>query len=127
MKKDGSGPDQLWTKDFIARRYGGSPILHNGHTYHFCSERHLCVNLTTGETAWERPASSSISSPLLADGKLFIYENRGGFIAMIDSDPAEYKPLGRAKIGALYCASPAMVGKRLYFRTATNVMAYEFP
>lgn len=127
LKKDGSGPDQLWTKDFLARRYGGSPILHNGHAYHFCSERHLCVNLATGETAWERPASSSISSPLLADGKLFIYENRGGFIAMIDSDPADYKPLGRAKIGALYCASPAMVGKRLYFRTATNVMAYELP
>jgi len=85
------------------------------------------VNLGTGEIAWERQASSSISSPLLADGKLFVYENRGGFIAMISADPAEYQTLGRTKIGALYCASPAIVGKRLYFRTPTNVAAYDLP
>ncbi|MCB1086315.1 MAG: PQQ-like beta-propeller repeat protein [Verrucomicrobiae bacterium] len=127
LKPDGSGPEQVWSRDFLARRYGASPILFEGHVYHLGSERHLCVNLANGETAWDRPASSSISSPLLADGKLFIYENRGGFINMIKASPADYESLGRAKVGALYCASPAISGKRLYFRTAGNVTAFEFP
>jgi outer membrane protein assembly factor BamB len=127
LKPDGSGPEQLWSRDFLARRYGASPIIHEGHVYHLGSDRHICVSLASGEVVWERQSSSSISSPLLADGKLFVYENRGGFIAMIGTNPAEYQTLGRAKIGALYCASPAIVGKRLYFRTPTNIAAYEFP
>lgn len=127
LKPDGSGPEELWSRDFLARRYGASPILHQGHAYHLGSDRHFCVNLATGEIAWERPASSSISSPLLADGKLFVYENRGGFVAMIAADPTDYRPLGRAKVGALYCASPALVGRQLFFRTESGIVAYEFP
>ncbi|MBL9153141.1 MAG: PQQ-like beta-propeller repeat protein [Verrucomicrobiales bacterium] len=127
LKPQGSGPEKLWSRDFLARRYGASPIVHEGHVYHLGSDRHLCVSLATGDIAWERQSSSSISSPLLADGKLFVYENRGGFLAMIGTDPTDYHTLGRSKVGALYCASPAIVGKRLYFRTATNVAAYEFP
>ncbi|MCB1064435.1 MAG: PQQ-like beta-propeller repeat protein, partial [Verrucomicrobiae bacterium] len=88
MKPDGSGPDQLWTKDFLARRYGSSPIIFNDKVYHLGSDRHLCVDLASGETVWDRPASSSISSPVLADGKLCVYENRGGFLAMLSTEAA---------------------------------------
>lgn len=122
-----AGPELLWSHDFLARRYGSSPIIYEGNVYHLGSERHLCVDLATGDIRWERKASSSISSPLLADGKLFVYENNGGFIGMLAADPAEYRALGRAKVGALYCASPALVGKRLYLRTRENVACYEFP
>ncbi|MCB1230962.1 MAG: PQQ-binding-like beta-propeller repeat protein [Verrucomicrobiae bacterium] len=127
LKPDGSGPEQLWSRDFLARRYGSSPIIHGDRVFHLGSERHLCVDLKTGETIWEREASSSISSPMLADGKLCVYENRGGFLALIDAEAAEYRSLGRAKVGALYCASPAIVGKRLYLRTPGSVVAFEFP
>ncbi len=127
LKPNGSGPEELWSRDFLARRYGSSPIIHDGRVYHLGSERHLCVDLANGETVWERPASSSISSPVLADGKVCVYENRGGFFAMLDAGAADYTPLGRTKVGALYCASPAIVGKRLYLRTPGSVVAFEFP
>ncbi len=126
LKPAGSGPEQLWSRDFVARRYGSSPIIEGGRVFHLGSDRHLCVDLASGETIWERPSSSSISSPLLADGKLCVYENRGGFVAMLDAKAAEYTPMGRAKIGALYCASPALVGNRLYLRTPGSVVAFEF-
>jgi len=120
------GAAEAWSTGFLARRYGSSPIVHDGHVYHLGSERHLCIDIETGETKWERKAQSSISSPLLADGKLLVYENRGGFAIMIDAIPDEYTTLGRAKVGALYCASPALVGKDLFLRTADSVACYRF-
>ena len=118
------GAAEDWSIEFLARRYGSSPIIHEGHVYHLGSERHICLDLETGETKWERKASSSISSPLIADGKLLVYENRGGFAILIDANPAEYKTLGRAKVGALYCASPALVGSDLFLRTSDSVACY---
>ena len=127
LKSDGSGPELIWSKDFLARRYGSSPIVHDGRVFHLGSERHLCLDLETGETIWDRPASSSISSPALVNGQLCVYENRGGFLALVDATTDEYTPLGRAKVGALYCASPAVVGNRVYLRTAESIVAFEFP
>ena len=63
---------------------------------------------------------------MLSDGKLLVYENRGGFVSLIRATPEDYTPLGRAKVGALYCASPAIVGKAIYLRTAKTVAAFRF-
>ncbi|MDB4663083.1 hypothetical protein OAE61_05560, partial [Verrucomicrobiales bacterium] len=73
-----------------------------------------------------RKAQSSISSPFLADGKIFVYENRGGFLAAIKASPDDYTSLGRAKVGALYCASPAIVGDKIFMRTSASVSCYQF-
>lgn len=120
------GPKQLWVKNFLARRYGSSPVIHNGHVYHLGSDRHLCIELKSGEIKWERKASSSISSPLVVNDKLLVYENRGGFAHIILADPAKYRSLGRAKVGALYCASPALVGSDLFLRTKESVACFGF-
>ncbi|MAS92061.1 MAG: hypothetical protein CMO55_02600 [Verrucomicrobiales bacterium] len=120
------GAEELWAHGFLARRYGSSPIIHDGFVYHLGSERHICINLESGEIAWEREASSSISSPLVADGKLLVYENRGGFISMIEASGEDYNNLGKAKVGALYCASPAMAGKSIYLRTPKSVACFRF-
>lgn len=127
LKTDGSGPERLWSRDFLARRYGSSPIINEGRVYHLGSERHLCLDLENGEILWERPASSSISSPVLVSDTLCVYENRGGFLAFLDARSEDYQPTGRVKVGALYCASPAVVGKRVFLRTPGSVVAFEFP
>jgi len=117
--------EPLWTMDFRTLRYGSSPIIFEGHAYHLGSSRHLCVNIESGKIAWERDATSVISSPILADGKLLVYENNGGMLTMLKADPEDYTALGRAKVGALRCASPAIVGSRLYFRTKDAVECYD--
>lgn len=121
-----AGAKERWSHGFLAHRYSASPIVHEGRVYHLCSDRHLCLDLETGEVKWERQAQSSISSPLLADGKLLVYENRGGFVSLLRAGSDEYEVIGKAKVGALYCASPALVGKTLYLRTAKSVAAYQF-
>ncbi len=119
------GARQLWAKDFLARRYGASPIIHDGHVYHLGSARHMCVDLETGETLWEVERSSNLSSPLLANGKLLVYENNGGFLAMIDAQPGEHRILGRVKVGGLACATPAIVGSKAVVRTRDRVICYD--
>lgn len=122
----GTGAKERWSHGFLALRYAASPIVHEGRVYHLCSDRHLCLDLETGEVKWERQAQSSISSPLLADGKLLVYENRGGFVSLLRAGSDEYEAIGKAKVGALHCASPALVGNTLYLRTAKSVAAYRF-
>lgn len=119
-------PTEKWSLDFMARRYGSSPIIFENHVYHLGSERHMCIELDSGKITWERKAQSSISSPFLADGKIFVYENRGGFLAAIKASPDDYTSLGRAKVGALYCASPAIVGDKIFMRTSASVSCYQF-
>ncbi len=121
-----AGPEELWSHAFLALRYGSSPIIFENAVYHLGSEHHLCLDLDSGKILWERKAQSSISSPLLADGKLLVYENRGGFVSVIAARPDEYQQLSRIKVGALYCASPALVGRDLYFRTAKSVSSLRF-
>jgi len=116
---------ELWVKDFRTLRYHSSPIIHKGHVYYLGSKRHLCIELDSGKIAWERDANNTISSPLLADGKLVVYDKNGGMLTMIKADPEDYHALGTAKIGALRCASPAIVGTRLYFRAKDHVASYE--
>lgn len=121
-----SGAKERWSHAFLAQRYAASPIVHEGRVYHLCSDRHLCLDLANGEVIWERQAQSSISSPLLADGKLLVYENRGGFVSLLRAGSDSYEVIGKAKVGALYCASPALVGSTLYLRTSKSVAAYQF-
>lgn len=116
---------ELWVKDFKTLRYHSSPIIHEGHAYYLGSKRHLCINLESGKIAWERDSNNTISSPLLSDGKLVVYDNNGGMLTMVKADPEDYTALGKTKIGALRCASPAMVGTRLYFRAKDHVASYE--
>ncbi len=122
-----TSPSEIWSLDFLARRYGSSPIIYDGHVYYLGSERHSCISLESGEIQWEREAQSSISSPLIADGKLLVYENKGGFAAIIEATPEEYRNLGKTKIGALFCASPALVGRDLFLRTTESIACYRFP
>ncbi|MCB1203316.1 MAG: PQQ-like beta-propeller repeat protein [Verrucomicrobiae bacterium] len=121
-----TGAHERWSHSFLAQRYAASPIVKDGRVFHLCSDRHLCLDLESGKVIWERQAQSSISSPLLADGKLLVYENRGGFVSFLRAESDNYEVLGKAKVGALYCASPALAGKTLYLRTSKSVAAYRF-
>jgi outer membrane protein assembly factor BamB len=119
------GARNLWTKSFTARRYAGSPVILDGHAYHFCSARHLCVDLETGETKWEVERQSNLSSPVFADGKFLVYENNGGFLAMVDPDPAAHRIVGRAKTSALGCATPALHASLAVVRTKDRLVCLD--
>ncbi|MFT5471012.1 MAG: hypothetical protein ACI8UO_006145, partial [Verrucomicrobiales bacterium] len=68
---------------------------------------------------------SDISSPILADGKFLVLESNGGFLAMVGANPAEHQLLGRTKVGALKCPTPAISGSKLVVRTKDRLICYD--
>jgi len=119
------GAQLLWKHDFMARRYGSSPVIRDGYLYHLGSARHLCVELETGAKKWETDRTSNLSSPIVVGDKLLVFENNGGFLAMIGATPQEHEILGRVKVGALGSSSPALDGSRLVVRQGDRVVCYD--
>lgn len=122
--KDGP-PKTLWSHYWLTRRYTGSPIIHKGLVYAMCGEKHLCLDLVTGKKHWEESVNSTISSPILIDGKIFIQDNGGTHIRVVKADPSAYQELARAKAGAMSCATPAIAKGRLVVRQKDKLVAFD--
>ena len=56
----------------------------------------------------EGDGQCTITSPVLADGKIFILENNGNNLVMVRADPSKHEALGKANVRALWCPTPAI-------------------
>lgn len=118
-------PKQLWTHWWVARRYSGSPIIHEGHVYLMCGGKHQCVALGDGAVKWQEDVESTITSPMLVDGKFLVIEQNGIFLRLVKADPSSYQLLGRAKIEAMWCPTPAPHDGRLIVRKKDKVVCFD--
>lgn len=125
MQPDGT-PKTAWSHFWVTRRYTGSPIIYEGNVYHCCGEKHQCIDLETGAVKWVvNEINSTITSPLLADGKLLVYENNGTHLRMVKATNAAYEQLGRAKTDAMGCSSPAIANGRLIVRQKDKLVCFD--
>ncbi|MBE7496002.1 MAG: PQQ-like beta-propeller repeat protein [Verrucomicrobiaceae bacterium] len=125
MQADGP-PKAAWSRFWVTRRYTGSPIIHEGSVYLTCGEKHQCVDLATGAEKWVvNEINSTITSPLLVDGKLLVYENNGTHVRMIKASPSAYEQLGRAKTDAMGCSSPAIARGRFLVRQKDKLVCFD--
>ncbi|TLD70173.1 hypothetical protein FEM03_13350 [Phragmitibacter flavus] len=118
-------PKTLWTHDFLSSRYSASPLIHGDEVYLLGSSRHLCLNLADGKVHWESQVESTISSPVLIDGKLVIMDNNGTFLNLLKATPETYTPLGRTRISAMWCPTPTPWQGRLIIRKKDHVACYD--
>lgn len=118
-------PRKLWSRWWLSRRYTGSPVIYNDHVYLLCGGKHQCVSLDDGAVKWEADAESTITSPLLVDGRLLVVEQNGLFLSMVKPDPSSYQPLGRAKIEAMWCPTPAPSNGRLIVRRKDRIVCFD--
>lgn len=124
--QDKGAPKAAWSHFWVTMRYSGSPILHEGHVYLMCGGKHQCVELQSGKVRWlENEVQSTITSPLLADGKLMVYENNGSHLRMVSAKPEGYELLGRGKIEAMGCTSPALSNGRLMVRQRDKLVCFD--
>lgn len=125
MQADGK-PKAAWSHFWMTRRYTGSPIIHEGNVYLCCGEKHQCIDLATGAEKWVvNEVNSTITSPLIADGKLLVYENNGTHVRMVKATGAGYEQLGRAKADAMGCSSPALANGRLIVRQKDKLACFD--
>ena len=118
-------PKAVWSNFWTTLRYTGSPIIHEGHVYLMCGGKHHFIRLETGEVKWKTDVNSTITSPLLADGKIMVFENNGTHLSIIKADPASYQQLGRAKAEGMGCTSPALSNGRLIVRQKEKLACFD--
>lgn len=125
FQKDGP-PKAAWSHFWVTMRYSGSPILHEGHVYLMCGGKHQCVELSTGKVSWlENEVQSTITSPILADGKLMVFENNGTHLRIVKAAPEGYQQLARPKVEGMGCTSPALSNGRLIVRQREKLVCFD--
>jgi outer membrane protein assembly factor BamB len=119
-----AGAQKLWSMDLVDR--GASPIIHDGYVYTIANSKAWCIGLEDGKVAWSHEVGyGEISSPVLADGKIYALTGNGKGLVMFRASPAKFELLGKAQADGLYCTSPALARGRLYVRTSAGVACYD--
>ena len=120
-----NGATQVWSFPMSERRSQSTPVIYDQHAYLTGGEWHMCVELATGKQRWKESRQSTISSPVIADGKLITLEKKGSDLVMIHTKRKEHQELGRTRIKAMRCPSPVVVDGKLYLRMADNLSCFD--
>ena len=87
----------------------------------------VCMNWDTGEINWIEPWENK-GSIISADGKLFLYEEKGGNVALVNPDPKGFDLVSSFKItkgSGPHWAHPYIAHGNLYLRHGDVLMVYE--
>lgn len=125
FKLSEKGAEKLWNHPTDARRSQSSPILHNGYAYLFEDGDYRCVQLQTGKILWTQKVSSSITSPVLADGKIFVLANNGNNLLMVNASPNGYSEIAKANVRSLWVPSPTIANGNLFLRHRGGLRCYD--
>ena len=83
-----------------------------------------CVDAATGEVRWRGRVGGTFSaSPIAVGGTIRNVSADGEVVTLADGD--EFEVLGRATLGEECRATPAVVGGRMVFRTASRLIALD--
>ncbi len=115
----------VWSHD-RAGNYMQTPLLHDGLAY-FCYDNGVLsvYRIQTGERIYQqrlgRGASGFTSSPVAADGRLYI-TNEDGRTYVLALGP-EYRVLAENELGEMVMATPAIAEGVLYIRGRNHLFA----
>jgi outer membrane protein assembly factor BamB len=108
-----------WKKDGLGTDVP-TPIAINGKVY-VCTDKGevACLDIKTGKTLWsgvvEKHRTAYSSSPVIADGKIYITREDGKTFVLEQGN--EFKVLSENELGDSTVASPAFVDGRILIRT----------
>ena len=119
------GAKMLWNIPLEARRTQSTPVIYQGHVYHVGGDTQMCVEMETGKVKWKEKRQSNISSPFIADGRLFTFEKKGSELVMLRADPLAHYEIGKARVRAMWCPSPVLSRGKLVLRMDNGVACFD--
>lgn len=124
-KLTATGFAPAWNLPYDPLRSQSSPLILDGHVYLMDDNTHWCFELTTGRQLWkEKVLSSSISSPVFADGKAYLLVYGGSKLMMLKPAPEQRIQLGLTSVRALGVPSPAIAEGKLLVRGRKGIACY---
>ncbi len=128
LSEDGGSVEKAWHNDDLDTRMGGVVII-DGYVYASGdnSRKWQCVDFETGEEKWSTRELGGRGVVIAADGKLFLYSDRGD-LAMIKATPEAFKLLGQTRVEygtAQHWSHPVINDGVLYLRHGDALVAYK--
>ena len=125
-KLTADGFTRLWNIPYDPLRSSSSPLILGEQVFLMDDGFHFCFDLATGRELWkEKAGNSAISSPVLADGKIFLVTAGGAKVIMLKPSAEKYIVLGSANARALWCPSPAIAEGKLVLRGRKGLLCYD--
>ncbi len=115
-------------KTTVGLPYVPSPLYYRGRVY-LVKDGGMasCFDAKTGKSYYEKErldaAGSYYASPVAADGRIY-FISLTGKVSVVAAGGDQPKVLKQVDFGERICATPALVGKTLYLRTATSMFAF---
>ncbi len=118
------GAEIIWEDDYYLSE-AASPVADNGYLFIATSYGDLiCHNAQTGEMLWEHHFNSGFySSPMIAEGKIYIAD-MGGAMHILQADESG-EIINEPELGEPVYAIPAFADGRIYLRTNTALYCIE--
>jgi outer membrane protein assembly factor BamB len=99
-----------------------SPAYHDGRLYVVSDTGVLgCLDAATGSTLYQERLKGRFSASPLVVGDLIIFLSEDGLATILKSGPA-FQRVAEHDLGEPTLATPAVLGGRIYFRTAENLI-----
>lgn len=125
MNEDGSPSEYLRWLKLRGGSYMGTMLVYGDYLYNAgWNGKLICYNALTGEEMYSEKAGSGnsyTSSPVAADGVIYITDNDGVVYSII-AGPT-YELLAENKLGETMMSTPAIAEDYLLFRTTKGVIA----
>jgi hypothetical protein len=102
----------------------GSYVLHDGHVFADCYGTYRCLDLT-GKILWQKSTGGKISSPVLADGKIFHIVSGRGKLTMFSATPTMPATFFEVRVPVQELTSPAISSGKLFIRLTDGVACYD--
>ncbi len=118
------GVEKLWLAPYDALRTQASPVMHKGYVFLADNDVQLCFDAANGSQRWTAPVPGSISSPALADNKLFVMINSGNNVQVLRADGSERVELGKANVKGAWVPSPTVAEGKLFVRLKDRVRCF---
>ena len=126
----GSNADIQWTDQVLDVHHGGV-VLVEGYLYgsNWLSNNDgnwCCIDWNTGAKKWENHWKCK-GSIISAEGLLYIYDERSGFVGLVRADPEKFDLISSFKISkgsGPYWAHPVIHNGKLYVRHGKALMAF---
>lgn len=100
--------------------YVPSPICTDDYLFTTMTNGNVhCIEVNSGETLWKENLGKQYSSPVLADGLVYM-PNDEGIITVIKPGPS-FEVVAKNSIGESMNASPAISNGKIYLRGAKNI------
>jgi outer membrane protein assembly factor BamB len=119
------GPDKA--EEMFAVEVGGrveSYLLYDGYIYADCYGVYRCLDLT-GKILWQKSTGGKVSSPILADSKIYHVVSEKGKLAMFSATPTMPATFFEASIPVMSFTSPAFYDGKLFVRLVDGVACYD--